>query len=176
MTLLPDGTGISSAQWVAVGEATRHECLDDDNGATSYVKCTPNGRYMIIEFANPSVAEEDIASITSVRFLSSGKSNHRTSAANVGIAYEVPSGNASELCAYDAHRSDYETINGISRVYSDGVGGTDWTYSDLESLEMKCTKSLNIEVYLSYLAMEVTYVSAVVSEEEDNATFFGANF
>jgi len=179
MILLPDGTGFFSAQWAVVGEATHHECLDDDNGNTSYVKCTPNGRYMIIEYANPDdvtaansgVAEADIASITSVRFLSSGRANHRTNSANTVVSYEVPSGNATQICSYDSGIS-YETINGLPKIYSDGAGGTDWTYSDLESLEMRVTKSLNIEVYLSYLAIEVTYVEAAA----ENATFFGANF
>ena len=72
MILLPDATGTTHADWVAVGEPTHHLCLDDDNAATSYVKCSVSGRTMIIEYANPSVAEADIASIDSVRFLSSG--------------------------------------------------------------------------------------------------------
>ena len=63
MILLPNATGTTHVQWVAVGEATHHECLDDDNAATSYVKCSTDGREMIIEYANPSVAEADIASI-----------------------------------------------------------------------------------------------------------------
>ena len=40
------------------------------------------------------------------------------------------------------------------------------------ALEMKCTKAQVTEVYLSYLALEVTYTEAVTA----NATFFGANF
>ena len=170
MILLPNATGASHSQWVAVGEGTRHECLDDDNAATSYVKCSNDLMYMIIEYANPSVAEANIASIDSVRFLSSGKSSHRSDPSVVAIAFEAPTAGFSENASYDAHRTDFETINGAARTTSDGSNA--WTYSDLENLEMKCTKSLTVEVYLSYLALEVTYTEAAA----DNSVFFGTNF
>ena len=173
MILLPDGTDSFDAPWVAVGETYHHQCLDDDNGDTSYSSCTAPGREMIIDFANPSVAEADIDSITSVRFISSGRGAHRVLPGNATIDYEVPSGNNTQICVYDPSPSTYETISGISQLFSDGVGQTDWTYSDLESLQMKVTKSLSTTLYLSYLAMEVTYVAAAAA---DNATFFGANF
>ena len=170
MILLPDGTGLNQAQWVAVGESTHHECLDDDNAATSYVKCSVDTKTMLIEYANPSVAEADIASIDSVRFLSSGKSNHRTNPSVVSISFEAPTAGFAEVASYDAHRTSFETINGTARTTSDGSNA--WTYSDLENLEMLCTKSGAVEVYLSYLALEVTYTEAAV----DNSVFFGTNF
>ena len=40
---------------------------------------------------------------------------------------------------------------------------------------MTCTKNGTIEVYLSYLALEVTYTEAGAAVT-DNSTFFGANF
>ena len=171
MTLLPDGTGLSSAAWVAVGEATRHECLDDDNGGTSYVKCSLNGRGMTITYANPSVVEADIASIESVAFVSSGRAIHRTDPSRVDISFQAPTAGFSETASYDAHRTNYETVTGTARTTSDGSNA--WTYSDLESLSMMCTKNGSIEIYLSYLALKVNYTEAVSA---DNATFFGANF
>ena len=175
MILLPDDTGTVQAQWVPVGEATHHECLDDDNGIASYTKCSSDTRVMTIEYANPSVAEADIASIDSVRFLSSGKANHRTDPSGVSISFAAPlppitSGGLSENCSYDAHRTNFETINGTARTTSNGI--QPWTYSNLEDLEMLCTKVLTVEVYLSYLALEVTYTEVAA----DNAIFFGANF
>ena len=170
MILLPDGTGVASGDWIAVGESTRHEALESDDGATSYVQCNDDTRYMIIEYANPSVAEGDIASIDSVRFLSSGKAVHRTDPSLVDIAFEAPTSGFSESCSYDAHRTNFETINGTARTTSDGSSA--WTYSNLEDLEMICTKSGTVEVYLSYLALEVTYTEAAA----DNAVFFGTNF
>ena len=170
MILLPNATGTTHPSWVAVGEATHHECLDDDNAATSYVKCSVDGRTMIIKYANPSVAEADIASIDSVRFLSSGVANHRTDPSVVSISFEAPTVAFPETASYDAHRTDFETINGTARTTSDGSSA--WTYSDLEELEMLCTKSGTVEVYLSYLALEVTYTEAAA----DNAVFFGTNF
>ena len=172
MTLLPDDTGTASSDWIAVGESTRHQALASNDDGASYVKCNDDGESMIIEYANPSVAEGDIASIESVQFLSVGKSSHRSYASIVAIAFEAPAGVSAytELCVYDAHRTNWETINGTPRTTSDGSNA--WTYSDLEGLEMKCTKSLAVEVHLSYLALKVSYTEAVT----DNATFFGANF
>jgi len=172
MILLPNANGTIHPTWVDVGAgiSDQWEALVDDNGSTSYVKCSTDSASMIIEYADPSVAESGIASIESVRFLSSGKSTHRSQPSLVDIAYESPSITA-ESCSYNAHRTNYETINGTAQTTTDG--STDWTYLDLERLEMVCTKDSTIEVYLSYLALEVTYTEAVSA---DNATFFGANF
>ena len=170
MILLPDGTGTTDSGWVAVGETTHHECLDDDNAATSYVKCSTDSKSMRIAYANPSVAEANIASIDSVRFLSSGKSVHRTNPSAVTISFEAPTAGFSETVSYDAHRTNFETINGTARTTSDGSSA--WTYSNLEDLELKCTKALATELYLSYLALEVTYTEAAA----DNSVFFGCNF
>ena len=170
MILLPDATGLSLPDWVAVGETYHHQSLDDDNGATSYSKCSTNSKEMTIEYANPSVAEADIASIESVRFLSSGKAVHRTDPSLVAISFYRPTDGFAETVSYDAHRTNFETINGTARTTSDGSSA--WTYSNLEDLEMRCVKSATIEVYLSYLALEVTYTEAAA----DNSVFFGCNF
>ena len=171
MILLPNGDGVVSPHWIAVGETNRWECLDDDNDGTSYVKCNDNLADMPINFADPSVVEADIASIESVRFISSGKSIHRTDPSRVEIGFVTPSGNSAEVVAYDAHRTDYETINGTARTTYDGTHA--WTYANLEDLQMRCTLASTVEAYVSYFAMEVTYTEAAVT---DNATFFGANF
>ena len=171
MTLLPNADGTSSSDWIAVGETDRWDCLKDDNGDTSFVGCDDSLEEMIIEFANPHVAEADIDTVNSVQFLSSGRSTDRRNAAIVNIAFQVPSGFL-EACSYDAHAFSYETINGTVRTTSDG-GTTAWTYADLENLEMKCIKFGTKNVQLSYLALKVGYTEAVTA---DNATFFGANF
>ena len=172
MILLPNDDNNVSSHWIPVGETEAWECLDDDNDGTSYVKCNDNLEAMVIEYANPSVAEGDIESIDSVRFLSSGKAVHRTDPSVTRMLFEVPSGNDYEICSYNAHRTNYETINGTARATSDGSSAA-WTYANLEDLSMRLAKSGTIEVYLSYLVMEVTYTEAVTA---DNATFFGANF
>ena len=172
MILLPDGTGTSSDDW-ETSSGTRHDCLDDDNGDTSFVSCDDDGETMIIQFANPSVAEGDIDTIDSVRFLSSGRSTDRRNASSVVIGYHVPSTGAfNETCSYNAHAFTYESLPGIPRATSDG-SSADWTYSDLEALEMICTKMGAQMLRLSYLALRVDYTEAVAV---DNATFFGANF
>ena len=174
MILLPDGSSSVSDWTPAPFPNTIYAALDDDNGDTSYVRSSTNGAAMTIEYANPSVAEADIdfSQPISVRFLSSGRSTHRASDSRVLIGFAVPSGNSSEGVRYDPHASSHETINGTARPYSDGSSAA-WTYANLEALELICTKQQTIEVYLSYLALEVTYTEAVSA---DNATFFGANF
>ena len=170
MILLPDTDGIN-ADWTIVGESTFHDALKTDDGNTSYVKSSTNLASFIVEFANPSVAEGNISSINSVRFLSSGKSVHRTDPSVARVIWEEPTGNSYTICSYDAHRTNYETINGSALSHANGtVGG--WSYANLEDIELKVTKIATIELYLSYFAMEVTYTPAVT----DNATFFGANF
>jgi hypothetical protein len=173
MTLLANGSNNVSGDWITVGAGISdpHEALVSNDNGTSYVKCNDHDEAMIIEYANPSVASGDIASIESVQFLSVGKSSHRSSPSIVSIEFETPSGNIAELCSYDAHRTSYETINGTARAATP-IGGS-WTYANLENMEMKCTKDGTVEVYLSYLALEVTYTEAVTA---DNSTFFGANF
>ena len=172
MTLLPDDTGTASSDWIAVGESTRHQALASNDDGASYVKCNDDGESMIIEYANPSVAESDIDSITSVGWVSYGRAIHRTDPALVDIEFEQPPGVSaySETASYDAHRASYEAINGTPRTTSDGSNA--WTYDDLERMELKCTKNGSVLVYLTYLALKVIYIEAVT----DNATFFGANF
>ena len=166
-----NSTSVAAVQWEAVGESSRHECLDDDNGSTSYVKCSAPTRTMQVGYANPSVAEADIdfSVAPSVRFLSSGKSVHRTDPSLVDISFASPTAGFSETASYAAHRTSYTTVTGTARTTSDGSNA--WTYSNLENLEMLCTKNGSVEVYLSYLALEVTYTEAA-----DNAIFFGTNF
>ena len=170
MILLPDGSSGHTFHWAAFS-GTHEDALGSDDGDTSYVSTSAADRYLTVTYANPSVAEEDIASIDSVRFLSSGRSTHRTTDSEVDILFMTPLGNPAETVSYDKHASSYETINGIARATSDGSAA--WTYSNLENLSLRCTKNGSIEVRLSYLALEVTYTEAVAA---DNATFFGANF
>ena len=174
MILLPAGENSVSSDWEYVGTGISNVwgALTTDNGATSYAKCDDTGESFQIDFANPSVAEGDITSIDSVRFLSSGKSAHRSATTRCGMKYYVPSGNADENAVYQPHRTDFTTINGTARSHANGTSGG-WTYANLEDLQMRCTLASSAEAYVSYFAMEVTYTEAAVT---DNATFFGANF
>ena len=157
MILLPDGSSGHTFHWTA-NTGTHHDALDDDNGDTSYVQCSADARQLILTFADPSVAESAISSITSVRFLSTGRHTSRSGTADVDISFHQPSAGFSETVQYDAHPTSYETINGTSRTTSDGSSA--WTYSDLEDLEIKFIKNGTNLVRVSYLALEVTYVEA----------------
>ena len=173
MILLPGGENNVSVHWEYVGSGISNVwgALTTDNGRLSYAKCDDTTESFQIDFANPSVAEGAIDTIDSVRFLSSGKSAHRSDTTRCSFRYYVPSGNLDQNAVYDAHRTNFTTINGNANAYSDGSSAA-WTYANLEDLQMRCTMASTVEVYLSYLAMEVTYTPAGA----DNATFFGANF
>ena len=173
MILLPNATPFFDSEWVALGESTHHECLDDDNDDTSVARCSPPTKEMKLEFADPSVAEGDIDTIDSVRFLSSGRANDRSNIGRVNIKYNTPSGNATQSPVYNPERDSYTTVNGTARAHANGTSGG-WSYANLESLVLGVEKADAVEVYLSYLALEVTYTEAVATA--DNATFFGANF
>ena len=158
MILLPDGSGGHTFHWANAGGATHQLSLSSDDGDASYVVCSATGRRLDITFANPSVAEADIASpggITSVRFLSSGRSTHRTTDSEVDIKFLTPTDYGEETVSYDKHASDYETINGTARTTSNGSSA--WSYANLENLSLRMTKNGTIEVRVSYLAIEVTY-------------------
>ena len=171
MTLLPDGTSSSDGLWLPVPTGqTRHGALDDDNGDTSFVTCQVDSKQMTLEFANPTVAEEDIDSITSIRFTSSGRCPGRGSGgSDVSINFQTPFGFTETINYFN--NATYETENGTARATKPDSSA--WSYSDLEDLQIRCTKNGTAPVRLSYLALLVTYTEAVSA---DNATFFGANF
>ena len=58
--MLPTSSSGHTTHWVAIGESTHHEALDDDNGDTSYVRCSSAFRRLDLGFANPSVAEGSV--------------------------------------------------------------------------------------------------------------------
>ena len=170
MTLLPDSTALNLG-WV-VNTGTAHDALDDDNGDTSYVTSSTDGHRIILSFADPTVAEADIASIDSVQFTSSGRCPARgASGSDVVIKFQTPFG-FDETVNYH-NNVNYETESGTIRTTKPDSSA--WSYSDLEDLQMRCTKSGTAEARLSYLALNVLY-TAVVTAAADNATFFGANF
>jgi len=158
MILLPDGVSGHTSHWTTYPTTFHHQNIDDDDGDTSYVQCSSDARVLNVTYADPSVAEGDISSITSVRFLSTGRHTGRSGTADVDISFLTPTAGFSETAQYDAHFSSYETINGTSRTTSDGSSA--WTYSDLENLSMKMTKDGTNQVRISYLALEVTYEAA----------------
>ena len=172
MTLTPDGLAASPG-WAA-NTGTVNDALLTNDGDTTYAEAGTDTETCTLTFAAPSVAEGDIASIDSVRFISSGRSTDRGGAdARMSVTWMTPSGNSNTTCAFDQHVSAYETINGSDLSYSDGSGGTGWTYANLEDASIKLTKVLTVQLRLSFFALEVTYTAVAVT---DNAVFFGTNF
>ena len=170
MTLLPNATDLNVG-WVA-NTGTIHDALDDDNDDTSYVTSSGDGERIILDFANPSVAEGDIdfSAGVSIRFTSSGRCPGRgSSGSDVEIKFQTPNGFNETLNYFN--NVNYETEHGTARTTKPDSSA--WSYSDLEDLQMRCSKSGTAEARLSYVAFEVTYTAAAVT---DNAIFFGANF
>ena len=182
MILLPDALTAASGEWSVIGGGSVPATLASDDGNTSHMACNTNAAFIRLAFADPDdvtsansgVAEGDIDTIDSVRFISSGRADSRSSTSRITIAYYRPVGNPDEILQYPpVSPSQYATVNGTARLYS--KDSNPWTYSDLEVLELLCTQVYTVENHLSYLALEVTYTAAVAGAA-DNATFFGANF
>jgi len=170
MTLLPTGTGLQDSGWVA-NSTTAHGDLDDDNGDTSYALCSTNIAAFDLTFANPSVAEADIGTITSVQFISSGRCPARgRSGSDLDIAFLQPSAGFPETENY-FNNVNYETESGTVRTQTPPPSA-DWTYANLEDLQFRITKNGTASLRLSYFALAVVYTAVVT----DNVTFFGANF
>ena len=171
MTLLPNGT-VQNTGWAITGAASVHNALNVDDGDATYVASSVDGERIILDFADPTVAEDDIdfSAGISIRFTSSGRCPPRgSSGSDVNIKFQTPNGFEETINYFN--NASYETENGTARTTKPDSSA--WDYSDLEDLQMRCTKSGTPEARLSYLALEVTYTEAVAA---DNATFFGANF
>ena len=169
MTLLPNGT-VNNTGWVA-NTGTVHDALDDDNGDTSYVSSSTDLHRIILDFASPTVAEADIDFSRGIviRFTSSGRCPARGSGgSDVDIKFQTPFGFEETINYFN--NANYETENGTVRTAKPDSSA--WEYSDLEDLQIRCTKSGTAEARLSYVAFEVTYIASAA----DNATFFGVNF
>jgi len=169
MTLIPNGTVLNYG-WVA-NTGTVHDALDDDNGDTSYVLSATDGHRIILDFTDPTVAEGDIdfSAGISIRFTSSGRCPARgASGSDVSIKFQTPNGFEETINYFN--NASYETENGTTRTTKPDSSA--WDYSDLEDLQIRCTKVGTAVAFLSYVAFEVTYTEAAA----DNATFFGANF
>ena len=170
MTLLPNGTDDNTG-WLA-NTGTVHDALDDDNGDTSYVSSSTDSHRIILDFANPTVAEADIdfSAGISIRFITSGRCPARGSGgSDVDIKFQTPNGFEEHINYFN--NINYETEHGTPRTAKPDSSA--WEYSDLENLQIRCTKNGTAEARLSYVAFEITYTVAVSA---DNAIFFGANF
>ena len=171
MTLTVDAIGGGSGDWSDSGTNP----LTSNDGTTaagsSYVHSSTNGGTITdISVTNPSVSSGDIDSITSVRFLATGRCPARGSGgSDVDFEFDTPSGFSETLNFFN--NLNYEVEYGTTRTAKPDSSA--WSYSDIENLLFNITKNGTALVHISYFAVEVVYVSAAVT---DNATFFGANF
>lgn len=173
MTLTVASIGSESGWTASSGSNTSTIASDDgttSSGSSYSSSSTNNGTLSDIVMSNPTVASGDVASITSVRFLGTGRCASRgSSGSDVDIDFDTPSGFSETLNFFN--NANYEVEYGTTRTAKPDSSA--WSYSDIENLQFNITKNGTALVHLAYFAAEVVYVSAVV---EDNAIFFGANF
>ena len=173
MTLVPDGiSGEGSGIWEA-NSGTRTRAVETNNGDTTYISEGNNGDNVTFSFPNPSVAEADIRSITSIQLFAYGRLPARgSSGADVQFTYDsVPSATGLETINFP-NSAVYALRNGTANtVNSDGSA---FTYDNLEDIILKVNKSgVSGAVRITQIGITVTYV-----EEPDtgDSIFFGTNF
>ena len=158
MTLLPDGLAVSG--WVA-NTGTVDDALTTNNGDTSYAEAGSHGETCTLTFADPSVAESGISSITSVQILTVGRYPPRGSGGtDVDFLFEVgASTGLAETLNYN-NSAIHHTRNGTARTVN--TAGSAWSYSDLEDVELRLTKNgtVSTDVRITMVNLLVTYVEA----------------
>ena len=97
MTLTVTGVPEQAVAWVSIGGIAAVALASDDGTSTSgasYVTCSTDGAGMNqIDVSNPTVASGDVDSITSVRFLATGRCPSRGSGgSDVDFEFDTPSG------------------------------------------------------------------------------------
>ena len=95
MRLTPDSIGTASMGWTT-NAANNLAAISSDDGTTSsgssYINSNGNTSLLEIGFSNPSIAEGDISSITSVQWCSVGRCTARGSGGtDVVITFHTPS-------------------------------------------------------------------------------------
>ena len=158
VVLLPNQTVSAGSNWTLTGEGTHHEALDDDNGDTSYTACSTNDEVFSLQFEDIPDDSSDIASVTSVQFLSSGRCPARGSGgSDVEIGFVSPSSGFLETMNY-FNNANYEAENGTVRTQT--PAGADWTPTSVHNIRLKLRKDGTTDVRLSYFAVKKTGYTA----------------
>ena len=173
--LLPDGESGHTFHWT-VNTGTHHDALRTTDGNTSYVQTASTGRYLNLTFDNPikygieadDVKPEGIESITSVQIVTEGRAVHRTTNADVDIAFITPSPGLSEFFSYPPHPTSLQKVLGSVRTTT--PLGASWTYGNLNDLGIRITKNGTIPVAITWVSLSVEYIP------KTDGVFFGTNF
>jgi len=167
--MLPDGvTGTN--QWQnALGGTAAATDVDNDNGATQYARSIGGAKEWTLTFADPSVDESAIASITSVSIITSAKYN-TTSVNDVNLKFTMGGTDGSTTISNGTTTTTVEADDSFnvvsSAIESNAIqhlsGNTAWSYSLLEALNCKLvsfgTFAFRKQLHLSYVYASVSYV------------------
>ena len=159
-TMTPDLT--TSNDWTVVGSSANQALASDDTA--SYITSDDSGSDCQVNFADPSVAEVDIDSITRYRIYIKGHV-HQRGASGSDVSVTV---------AGSAVTVNLPNRGGPVEINTHNV--TSPSYSDLEGLTFRANKQdgeNNTKIVYAYVFVIYTAVAAAAA---DNATFFGANF
>ena len=162
--LYPNGTSDNS--WTTQGESTAHECLDDNNGDTSYVEESTNGEYFHVTFPDMDAADgtaaddKEILSIDQVRVNVWGRVPARSGGdGELSVIILADGGNYTE--AFDMNNYAYhQEHNGTARTVS--PAGNAWTYQHISDLEVRIAKdnaNSTPAVRVTHVNIEIVYTS-----------------
>ena len=141
MTLTVTTITSAHALWTTSSGSLTSVLASDDgttSSGSSYAICSSDARAINdIAMSDPTVAEGDIASITSVRFLGVGRMPLRgTTGTDIDIEFDTPHGFSETLNFFN--NVNYEVEYGTTRTTA--PDGSDWKYSEIEDLKFNITK------------------------------------
>ena len=151
---------MANSGWVA-NTGTVNDALTTDNGDTSFAEAGSDGEACTLAFADPSVAESGISSITSVQILTTGRYPPRGSGGtDVDFLFEVGASTGLAETLNYSNSAVHGTQNGTARTVN--TAGSAWSYSDLEDVELRLTKNgtVSADVRITMVNLLVTYVEA----------------
>ena len=175
VNLLPNADVSNSPAWTLSTGSDIWALLDDDvtgtpSGEAKQITGTAAGKVCDMELTD--FDDTGVASIDSIQPVIKCNNNTRGQTYEIKVEIMNPSGGVYYTDGTGSVSASIGWLTKTLTARTTSDGSSAWTYSDLENLEMKCTKVATVEVYLSYLALEVTYTEVVA----DNSVFFGANF
>jgi hypothetical protein len=163
--MLPDGvTGTNEWDNPSGGTAAASN-FDEDNDDTDYGRCI-NNEEISLTFADPSVDESAIGSITSVQIKTKSRYTNTVGVTSVNLKITMGTTNAGigisngTTTVAVAGSGTYQDINSDVEEYR--IGTTAWSYASLEALKVKLEGS---GIFARFKRLRTSYVYAEVIYE-----------
>ena len=178
--LVPTGT-VGTPQWSFSGGSSFIDSVDEDDDSTYIFEVTLN-HFVSLEITDPTVSESEIDFDEDVIVSPTILAHHTgTGNANVDVQIIGQPGSSISLPADTiavANDSSFPTYTGTAHD-TISLGGSDWTYAELEYMRLKLTLKTRVarfqSVRVSYAYLRLSYTE-VVTGVTHNAILFGTNF